>query len=203
MSVRVNLLPVEVEARQAARRQRLMAGVGVLGVVAALGGTWFWKTTQVDEARARLDDELATVRAMQAEVAELDEFAAIQASLRDADSHVATVLGGEIGVAGVLQDVAAVMPPGVELESMSMAVTPEATPGALAELVLNGRTVDRHAPGLERVLLELDKVAAFRAPYFGSAAVDNDEAVAFDVSVQLSAEVLTGRYVQGIPEELR
>ena len=52
-------------------------------------------------------------------------------------------------------------------------------------------------------MLELDKVAAFRAPYFGSAAVDNDEAVAFDVSVQLGAEVLTGRYDDGIPEVLR
>ena len=201
--VRVNLLPGEERQRQSANRERAMAGVAVGALIIVLGGVWFWKNSQVGDARDRLDEEQAATQALQAEVAELNEYAAIQTELLDADSNIAAVMGGEVGVAGILQDLAVVMPSGVELESLSMTATPDDELITIGQLVLNGRTIDRHAPGLERVLIELDKVAAFRAPYFGSAAVDNDEAVAFDVSVQLGTEVLTGRYEDGIPEVLR
>lgn len=200
---RVNLLPGDVRERQTAARARVLTGLAIGGVLVVLGGAWFWKNSQIDDARALLDEEQAAVQALQAEVAELNEYATIQAELADADENVATVMGGEIGVAGVLQDLAMVLPSGVELESLSLTATPENELITIGQLLINGRTIDRHAPGLERVLLELDKVAAFRAPYFGSAAVDNDEAVTFDVSVQLGTEVLTRRYFDGIPEVLR
>lgn len=201
--VRVNLLPGDVRQRQSANRERVLIVVALGALVVVLGGAWFWKNLQVGDARDQLDLEQAAVQALQAEVADLNEYAAIQADLQDADSNVASVMGGEVGVAGILQDLATVMPPGVELESLGVQVTPDNELVTLGQLVATGRTIDRHAPGLERVLLELGKVAAFRAPYFGSAAVDNDDAVAFDVSVQLGPEVLTGRYADGIPEVLR
>lgn len=203
MSTRVNLLPKESADRQTATRQRAMAGAGVAVVVLALGAAWFWKDGQVDDARTTLAEEQAATQALQAEIAELNEYAEIQLALADADETVARVFGGEVGVAGLLQDLATVMPPGTELNEMTFGVTPESGLVTLGELVLTGRTSDRHAPGLERLLLELDKVAAFQSPYFGSAAVDNDEAVAFDVSVQVGVEALTRRYDGGIPEVLR
>lgn len=202
-NARVNLLPGDVRERQSANRERILAAAAVGALVVVLGGVWFWKNAQVGDAREKLAAEEATTQALQAEVAELNEYAAIQTELLDADENVASVLGGEVGVAGILQDLATVMPPGVELDSLSVQVTPDNELITIGELAMTGRTIDRHAPGLERVLLELDKVTAFRAPYFGSAAVDNDDAVAFDVSVQLGTEVLTGRYNEGIPEVLR
>ncbi len=203
MSVRVNLLPSEVRQRESVTRQRGLAAVGVLLLIVALGAVWFWKTSQVDDARVVLAEEEARVQELQAEIAELNEYAQIQTALANADESVARVFGGEVGVAGILQDLAVVMPPDTELNELDYVVTPEAASVTVGEMILTGRTIDRHAPGLERMLLELDKVAAFKALYFGSAAVDNDDAVAFDVSVQLGTEVLTRRYDQGIPEVLR
>lgn len=203
MSTRVNLLPKESADRESATRQRAMAGAGVLVLIIALGAVWFWKTSQVNDARAVLATEEAAAQELQVEIAELNEYAQIQSDLANADETVARVLSGEIGTAGILQDLAVVMPPGTELSDLDFGVTPDSGLVSVGQLVITGRTEDRHAPGLERLLLELDKIAAFRAPYFGSAAVDNDDAVAFDVSVQLGTEVLTRRYDEGIPEVLR
>lgn len=203
MSVRVNLLPKESADRQRASKARAGAAAGGVVLVAALAGVYLWKLGQVSDAEATLAAEQAEAQGLQAEIAELNEFAEIQASLVDADDNVAAILGGEIGVAGILQDVAVVMPTDTEISELSITATPDDELVTVGAMTMVGRTTNRHAPGLERLLLELDKVAAFQAPYFGAAAVDNDEAVAFDVSVQLGSEVFTDRYEDGIPEVLR
>jgi hypothetical protein len=73
---------------------------------------------------------------------------------------------------------------------------------------MNGKSLESHAPGVERFLISLDKVASFvdlhvspprsratrRTPTTGpSPSVDG----------QIGPEVLTGRYDDGLPEELR
>ena len=203
MSVRVNLLPDDLQRKERANQRNLwiVGGFALLFVLLAFGSVW--QLGRVGDARAVLDEEEEVAQQLQGEIAELDEYAAIQAAMADADSTVSLVFAGEIGVAGILQDLATVMPEGTELSELDFAATPDAELATPGELTITGRTIDRHAPGLERLLLELDKVAAFRSPYFGSAAVDNDEAVAFDVTVQLGPEVLTHRYDGGIPEVLR
>lgn len=203
MSVRVNLLPDDLQRKERANQRNLWIAGGFAVLVVLLAVGYLWQLGRVDDARTVLAEEEAVAQQLQSEIAELDEYAAIQAELEDADESVALVFGDEIGVAGILQDIATVMPEDTELSEFNYTATPDAEFGIPGELTLTGRTIDRHAPGLERLLLELDKVAAFRSPYFGSAAVDNDDAVAFDVTVQLGPEVLTHRYDGGIPEVLR
>ena len=78
-------------------------------------------------------------------------------------------------------------------------------PTSLGTLVAVGRSLNDHAPGLERLLLEFDKVAAFHDLFFTSSVLEEPETPypTFTVEAQLGPEVLTGRYLDGVPEDLR
>lgn len=114
-------------------------------------------------------------------------------------------------MAGALQDLAAVMPANAELESLNVTSAvpdePTAADGAPASgvgtLIATGRTLDGHAPGLERLLLELHKISSFGDVFFTQAETDEDGAVAFTVEVDLEPDLRTNRYLDGLPEELQ
>ncbi len=102
------------------------------------------------------------------------------------------------------------MPSDAELGSLTVNLTP--TPGVptLGEVItpfgtvsLGGRTLGGHAPGLERLLLELEKVSSFSGVYFTSSTVDEEGISSFTIDMNLGPEVLTRRYAEGLPEEVR
>lgn len=210
MSVRVNLLPQETSARQAAARQRVaLAAAGVV-ILAGLGATTVWQNGRVADANDRLADEQAVLSALQADEAQLHEFADLEARLAESDELIVQALGSEVSFAGVLQDVAAVMPSDAQLDSLTITVDPaNASSGvettSLGTLVAVGRSLNDHAPGLERLLLELDKVVAFHDLFFSSSVLEDPELPypTFTVEAQLGPEILTGRYLDGVPEGLR
>jgi Tfp pilus assembly protein PilN len=211
VNARVNLLPREVEARNRAARQRAgLAGAGVL-FLAILVALYLFQVGRVNDTQARLEAEQAELSALQADLATLTEFQDLERRRDEANELLATALGGEASVAGVLQDLAAVFPTDADLTSLAVTVTGE--PGAAAlgaerpsygQLTGSGRTTRGHAPGLERLLLELEKVGAFSDVYFGSSTLDEEGGFAtFSIDVQLGPEILTRRYANGLPEELR
>jgi hypothetical protein len=210
MSVRVNLLPQETSARQAAARRRVALVAAGVVILAGLGTATVWQNGRIADANDRLADEQAVLSALQAEQAQLREFADLEERLAESDELIAQALGSETSFAAVLQDVAAVMPSDAQLESLTIAVdTANPNTGvestSLGTLVAVGRSLNDHAPGLERMLLELDKVLAFHDLYFTSSVLEDPELPypTFTVEAQLGPEVLTGRYAEGIPEGLR
>jgi hypothetical protein len=129
---------------------------------------------------------------------------------------LSTTLADEVSMAGLLQDVASVIPSDTQLDGMEVSLgaptaAPEVEgqvgvqPGAIGTLNLTGKTLEAHAPGVERFLLELEKVAGFRDLYVNSSALDDpDERVAtYSIDAAVGPEALTGRYWTGLPEELR
>jgi hypothetical protein len=128
-------------------------------------------------------------------------------------------MGNEVSFAGILQDVAAVTPSSTWLESLgvNMEEHPTTPLGAMRPTVGRissaGVESSSHAPGLERFMLELDKVHAFDNVFFtGSTVVGDEERVfvggdgdesTFALELDLSADALTGRYSDGVPEEFR
>jgi hypothetical protein len=208
MSVRVNLLPQETSARQAAARQRVALIAAGVVVLAGLGAATVWQNGRIADANDRLADEQAVLSALQAEQAQLREFADLEERLAESDTMIAQALGGEVSFAGVLQDVAAVMPADAQLESLAITVgvpDPDDPAASLGTLVAVGRSLNDHAPGLERLLLELDKVVAFHDLFFTNSILEDVERPypTFSVEAQLGPEILTGRYAHGIPEGLR
>lgn len=213
---RVNLLPRETEEREAGRRA--MAGLAVVGLVfvAILVGLFFLQNSRVNDAEERLraaEDRRAEV---QAEVQDLQAYADL-AQRRDTMLEVLTAtMSTEVSLAGILQDVAAVMPNDAALTNMtvSMFTDPQTNEEfdlggpAFGQLSASGETLRGHAPGVERFVIEFDKVAAFFNIYVSNSTqeIDEDlpvEITTFNIQADLGPEVFTARYLDGLPEGLR
>jgi hypothetical protein len=212
MSVRVNLLPQEQTARQNAARQRngVIAGAAVLLV--ALGGAYLWAGSQVSEAEMRLAAAEDVSADLRLEVEQLADIRDLDARRTETVELLSTTLADEASLAGLLQDVASVIPSDTQLDGMTVSLAAPGgeeqigtQPGAIGTLNLTGKTLEAHAPGVERFLLELEKVAGFRDLYVNSSALDDfDERVAsYSIDAAVGPEALTGRYLTGLPEELR
>lgn len=211
MSVKVNLLPAEASARQAVARQRNGVIAGGVAVVAILGAVTFWQNGQVADAENRLAGQQLVLAGLQEEVRQLGEFAELEQRVQQSDTMIVQALAAETSFAGMLQDIAAVMPSDAQLETLNITLDPptESETGtdsaSLGTMVAVGKSLNDHAPGLERLLLELDKVAAFHDLFFTSSIREEvgDPYPTFTVEAQIGPESLTGRYLNGVPEDLR
>ncbi|MFU8840026.1 MAG: hypothetical protein ACNA8R_04815 [Nitriliruptoraceae bacterium] len=208
MSVRVNLLPEATRSKDRATQQRLLAAASMLALLAVLGGVWWWANAQVRDAEERLVAAERVTAELRAEEAELIAFRDL-ANRRDATLQVLQAsLGDEVSLAGVLQDLAAVMPADAQLDTLTLTLTPpsvEAGP-AVGSLTLAGQTLTSHAPGVEAILIELDKISTFGELYLNSSTLDTereDPIATYSVSGVVRADARTDRYAEGLPEELR
>ena len=214
MSVRVNLLPSEALERQRASRQRALAGLAALLLLVLLAGVYWWQNSRIQDARSELATEEERVSELQAEVDGLREFDELRARLTDAEETLAAVLANEVTLAGILQDLAAVTPPDAQIDDLtaSIGATDEERLGAegpsVGAFTINGQTVTSHAPGVERLLLSLGKVASFQELFVESSILEelegvDEPVVSYTVDGRIGSEVLTGRYLDGLPEDLR
>lgn len=211
-SVRVNLLPEATKQRGRESRQRTVAVSGLVAVVAMLGAGYWYQLQRVDDAAQQRDLAAEAVSLRSAEVAELAAYADLQSRVDQADGALTTALGDEISVAGVMQDIAFVTPPDTALTGIDITVVEDVVgidgqqvQPSLARLQVSGETLARHAPGVEGVLREFDKLQWFFDPYLSHAEVDQEDPdiLVFQFEVDLDESALTGRYVDGLPEALR
>lgn len=201
MSVRVNLLPGDVQARSQATRARVLAGLGVLVLIAVLAGLSLLQQGRIDDAEQRLADVEDANALLQAEIAALQPFADLEARATAAVDFVGVALGSEGSLATVLQDLSAVLPPNAQIDTVSITLSPEEqapSPGGqrlvYGTIAASGRVLDGVAPGVERLVIDLDRVAAFDNAYVTTSVVDEEGIATFALEVELGPEVLTGRY---------
>ena len=201
MSVRVNLLPDEVQARSEATRSRLLAGAGVLAVLVALAVLTVLQRGDINDAEERLAAVEAENVELQADITALQPFADLEARAATAVEVVGLALGSEASLATVLQDLSAVLPPSAEFDTVAITLSPEElepAPGGerlvYGTILANGRVLDGVAPGVERLVIDLDRAAAFDNAYVTTSVVDEEGVATFTLEVQLGPEVLTGRY---------
>jgi hypothetical protein len=211
MSVRVNLLPRETYAQQAAVRQRNMILLGALALLLLLGLAHLFQVSRVNDARAERDAAQEELQALQAREAELAEFQDLEQRVREAQDNISTAFSHEISFAGLLQDVAAVMPGDAALTEFDVVAVEDAGPDGdavrevVARITAGGESLLGHAPGLERLMLQFDKIGSFFDVYFTSSELDedDDDVAIFTFEVDVGDEARTGRYLDGVPEELR
>jgi Tfp pilus assembly protein PilN len=208
-TVRVNLLPDTVRRRESANRRNALIGVGFVGLLALIGAGYWVAVQDVNNAQAEVDEEQATLSALRADLAALQEFSELRNLREQGDRMLQSALGAEASAAGVLQDLATVMPGTAQLNSLAITLSGPnqdasgTRPTTWGTVTMSGETLHGHAPGLERFLLEMDKIAAFSDLYFSNSTVDERGVSTFSASANLGPEVLTGRYADGLPEELR
>lgn len=215
MSVRVNLLPRETYARQAAARQRALVGVAGLALLALLAGVYVFQMNTLSSAREERDAAQAELDELAAREAQLAEFRDLEQRLEERQRLIASALAGELSFAGILQDIAAVMPTDAALTEFDVTAVEDAGPDGeavreiVARIVASGESLRGHAPGVERLLLEFDKIAAFFDIYVTDSVLDEEgdefeeEAAVFTFEVDVGEEARTGRYAEGVPEGLR
>ncbi len=207
MSVRVNLLPEATKQRGRDNQQRLLAAAAAGVLLLALGGVWWWAASQVRQAEDQLAAEQSVTAGLRAEEAELIAFRDL-ATRRDLATEVLVAsLSDEVSLAGVLQDLAAVMPEDAQIDTLAVNLqgVPERT-DVMGNLVITGQTLTSHAPGVERMLLALEKITTFGDLFLNSSTLDQeqeDPVAGFSLEGAVRAEARTDRYVTGLPGELR
>ena len=202
MTARVNLLPGTVRERDAANRQRIVAVVVVLVVIAGLAGATLWQRAILNDAEDELAEAQAELAAAQQEVAELAEFEDLEQRLATTDDLLEGSMGRDVSLAGVLQDVAMVVPNDGALTSLAVSFDLD-DEVVIGTLNAGAEVLSAHAPGVERFLLQLERPAGFRNVFPGGSAVDEDDIATFTAVVQLGPEYLTHRYEDGLPEVAR
>ena len=207
MSVRVNLLPEATKQRGRANQQRLMAAAAAGVLLLALRGVWWWASSQVRQAEDRLAAEQAVSAGLRAEEAELVAFRDLANRLDEAEEVLVASLSDEVSLAGVLQDLAAVMPEDAQIDTLTVGLqgVPERI-DVIGNLVITGRTLTSHAPGVERMLLSLEKITTFGELFLNSSTLEQDQedpVANFSLEGAVRAEARTDRYINGLPGELR
>ncbi len=208
MSVRVNLLPEETKQRGRASQQRMIAAGVVVLFLLGLGGVWFWSGSQVRDAEDRLLEEQAVTAGLRGEQAELVAFSELADRRDQANVILATSLADEVSIAGILQDLAAVMPEDAQFDSLTVTIAGpvDGTEELIGTLNITGQSLNSHAPGVERILLSLDKVTTFGDLFLNSSTLDveaTEPIVTFSVDGAIRVEARTQRYLDGLPGELR
>ena len=209
MSVRVNLLPQSTREQVRSARRRTGILLGGLVLLAALGTFHLLGERQVAAERVELATQEQTTALLRGEVGELAEYQALEQQRDQSVLWLQSVFAGEYSMADVLQDVATVVPDDTQIDNLTITTlqsdgTVLSDTTSVAEFNATGQTVASHAPGVERLLLEFGRVAAFRDLALSSASAEAEsDATTYTVAGRIGAIARTGRYDAGLPEALR
>lgn len=215
MSARVNLLPREIEQRARARRTASFTVAGVAVFAALLGLIYITKLNALDDARDERTAAEAVVAERRAELAELEKFARLDAEVNARNQLLSAAMATEISWARVLNDLALTFPASSSLLTLDASAegavasglagaAPDPNSKSIADVTFTGYSVERYAPGVERVLLKLSDVGMFFNSYLSQAADEkrgDTRVITFNGTLQLNEEARTDRYINGLPPE--
>jgi len=210
--VRVNLLPRELEERARQRRVAVLAGVGVAVWVALLGSLYGLKLNEVADREQVRADEQAQVAMLQADLAALAPYRQLASELEHKNSQLSMAMAPEISWARVMNDVSLAFPANASLQTFA-ATAQEPTPAVpgevskgepVASVQFTGYSVERFAPGVESLLLEMSSIRSFFNLNLATAAdaeIGTTEVTNFTGSSLMDEKAFTGRYESGLPAE--
>jgi Tfp pilus assembly protein PilN len=137
----VNLLPPELRQRQAVRRTTSLVILGGVGLLVLIGAFYFFQSQRL----AGVEDDLAAQNdvnaGLQTQIAELQQFADLQAELAGKQQLVGTLFLNEVSWSSALLDVSRVIPDASYLTNMTGQIASAAVaapPGGAADTTLIG-----------------------------------------------------------------
>lgn len=208
---RIDLLPAAYVARR--RERRNVVVVFVIGgfVVLALVAWYLLLTTQVSDAKNDLATVQATNRQLEAEIAELQRFADLEAEVQAKRTALQTVFAGDIDWPAMMTQIAMVIPGDVWLERLqtSAGTTEEAAPvpsegnairltnkAPVGRIDFGGHSVCM--PGVPRWLIRLGTVKDFSAIWLTDATEQDTrpgcEVIDFQSTVELDESAHSNRF---------
>jgi len=119
---RINLLPPEERSRAAREQGLLLAIVGLVVLVVALGAVYFMSYRQVSDKKVQLDAISGQVDVANVQLAALKPYAALQVQREAMDVTATQILNSRVIMSNVLEEVGLLIPTGVSLTQMNVTV---------------------------------------------------------------------------------
>jgi Tfp pilus assembly protein PilN len=214
---RIDLLPQRYAEQRRQRRNLGLVVVAGLVALLLLVGWWFLLGQQIGNAEDELAEVQATNAQLEAQIAELQRFAELEAEVQAKRQALRTVFAGDVDWPAILTEVAMVVPGEVWLTNLTASAgqTEGAAPVGTetAEVrISKGQPFGRiqfqgqslSMPGIARWMLRLESVREFAAVYLNSAAKAEGgegpavEIVTFDNTLELSNRAASGRFQRGV-----
>jgi Tfp pilus assembly protein PilN len=216
MMRRIELLPQTYIEERRQRRKTATIVAGGLVLLTLLIGYWISLGVQISGARNELAQIQARNQTLQAEVAELQRFADLEAEVNEKRASLATVMAGDVDWPGVLTEVAMVVPGEIWLTNLTAsagqtegatqvgtetAAVRVSTQEPFGRIQFTGSSLSM--PGVAKWLVRLNTVKEFNALWLNNAtegeATDAVEIVSFDSTLELSDRAASKRFQEGDP----
>lgn len=213
MSARVNLLPREIAADTRVRTVARMSTLGVVVVVAVLGGLYLLQLQQVADAEREREDAQQRITQAEQRLAALDEFRVLKERYDARQALLAHAMADEISWARILNDLSLAFPSDASLVTLDAEAQQPDEPAdgevvfgdRVGQISASGYSLERYAPGVESVLMDFDGARGFFNSYLQTATateLGGNEVTNFNGTVDLDADAYTQRYVDGLPPEV-
>ena len=149
---RVNLLPQEINAANAAQKMRFVLAGGLVVVLAGMGYMYVSAGNSVTDAESRLGESQSQTRQLQNQVASHGTIAPLKAEVAARALKLNSAMAQNVPWAFYLNDVQLALPPGVRLVSWSMTLSPVVPPaGTFASNGVASWTIAGQAKSYEAV----------------------------------------------------
>ncbi|MGE0795135.1 MAG: type IV pilus assembly protein PilM [Acidimicrobiia bacterium] len=185
---RITLLPAEVQAERAERRQLVLAGAGVGVLALGLVATGFLRGAQAGSIRSDASEVETATQVTEARIAELKPIEDLDAEIATRRQTAVVAATGDIEWKALVQEIAGALPEGVWLSSIA------GTRGqsALSTVQFAGTAPDQ--PAVARFLLAMDGLDALDGTWLGGATADETTGlVTFTASTNLTEAAGSGR----------
>ncbi|HEX7248022.1 MAG TPA: hypothetical protein VF351_07975 [Actinomycetota bacterium] len=203
----VNLLPPDILQAQRYRRLTSLVMLGGIVLLLLVFGFYLLQANKLSSVNDEVAAQNATNAGLQADIAEKQKFADLQAKAQEKQQLLAAAYAGETSFSGLLMDFSRVIPPDAFVDTLALQVSePTAqvdgqADGQTAGLVgtITGSGTAETIDSISIFLTRLEQVKGWVNPWIATVS-ENQELGAFDfsLSIDLTEDVLTerGRGVQ-------
>ncbi|MCA1838838.1 MAG: PilN domain-containing protein [Actinomycetota bacterium] len=203
---RINLLPTEVLVRKRIRRQTGLLATGVVLFLLILAGIWFIRQGQLHDQLDQLDAANAQVATLQAKVAKLQEFAALDQTVKSKEATLASAMAGDVAWSRLLIELSMIIPGDSWLTAMSgtagaaapgtaRTVAPAGSAPALGSLNFTVVTFD--FPGVSKWITRLQELKSLQniwVPAASKGAIGDRTVINYSSTSDLSQEAASKRF---------
>jgi Tfp pilus assembly protein PilN len=127
---RINLLPPEERSRAAREQGLLLAIVGLIVLVVALGAVYFMSYRQVQNTQTQINNVAAQIDVGNVQLAALRPYQTMQIQRQAMATTAAQILNSRVVVSNVLEEIALLIPANVSLTQLTLTVPPYMVAGS-------------------------------------------------------------------------
>lgn len=194
----VNLLPPDILQAQRYRRLTSLVFLGGIVLLVLVFGYYLLQANKLSGVNDEVAAKNASNASLQADIAEKQKFADLQAKAQEKQQLLAAAYAGEASFSALLMDFSRVIPSDAFVNSLALQVSEPVAPveGLTAGLVgtITGSGTAASIDSISVFLTRLEQVKGWVNPWIATVS-ENPELAAYDysLSVDLTDEVMTDR----------